>query len=512
MKDLVLVADVGTQRMKVSLIDASGSILEGAVEEYDPPYFSPKAGWAEKDAESYWKTFLNLARNVVADFKERIAAIAVTTQRDSLVLIDENAKALRPVILWLDHRLADFDLKLPFFETLIYKAAGMWRTIKNVYRQAKINWVRQNEPEIWAKTFKVVQLSGFFIARLSGKFVDSVASQIGHIPFDYKRRRWCSKRDIKSKLFPIPDEKLPDLVEPGVVIGNLTKKAKEELGFDAKVIAAGSDKGCETLGLCVVNEDEISLSLSTTATIQTTTRKYFETLPHLPPYPGMIKGTYNPEVEIFRGFWLVRWFRDEFAHFEKSLSEQKGIPAEKLLDDLLKDSEPGSLGLVTQPFWTPGLDNPEARGAIIGFSSFHKREHVYRSIIEGLFFALREGMERIKKKGKLSFKVAKVAGGGSRSGQVLRIAASVLKLPVYRDKRGEAASLGAAMAAFSGLGFYKDLKSASKTMCSLEGPFEPNPKDMEIYDFLYEHAYKRIYPHLKSIYKSFHSHFEEVED
>ena len=502
MKDLALVVDVGTQRMKVSLISPKGEILKKEAGEYDPPYVSLQPGWAEKDPDDYWKMFLSLAKRVLEGFEKRVGAVAVTTQRDSLVFLDENANALRPVILWLDHRLASFDLKLNPFERLIYTLAGKWRTIMNVYRQAKLNWVRQNQPQIWKKTHKIVQLSGYFIAKMTGRFVDSVASQIGHIPFDYKRRRWCTKRDIKYKLFYIPEEKLPELVEPGTVIGKLKREVADELGIDAFMVAAGSDKGCETLGLCVLADDEASLSLSTTATVQTTTRKYFETLPHLPPYPGMVEGTYNPEVEISRGFWLVRWFRDEFAHLEKELSRKRSIEAEKLLDELLHKAEPGSLGLITQPFWTPGLDNPEARGAIVGFSSFHRREHVYRSIIEGLFYALRDGMERMERRGKISFRAVKVAGGGSGSDEVVKIAASVLNLPVYRDRRGEAASIGAAAAAFKGIGIYKDIASAAKEMCDLEGPFEPDPKDANLYEELYKRVYKKLYSRLQKLYKN----------
>ncbi len=497
---LSLVVDVGTQKMKVSIFNTKGEILRKESVEYDPPYFSPKPGWAEYNPEDYWELFLKLAKKVASGIEDKIKVITVTTQRDSLVFMDKAGKVLRPVILWLDHREAQYDLKLPFYEKFIYWLAGKLPTIRNVYRGATVNWVRQNEPHVWEKAYKIVQLSGFFLQRLTGEFVDSVASQIGHIPFDYKSQKWCKKSDIKAKLFPIPKEKLVDLVKPCTVIGKLRKDVRDELGIDAYVVAAGSDKGCETLGVGVVKDDEISLSLSTTSTVQTTTKKYFETIPHLPPYPGIIEGTYNPEVEIFRGFWLVRWFRDEFAYTERIKAKKIGIPAEKLIDEMLESAPAGSMGLITYPFWTPSLDKPEARGSIIGFQSFHKREHLYRSLIEGLFYALREGKERMEKRGNLKFKIAKIAGGGSSSDKIASIAASIMQLPVYREVTEESASLGAAIISFCGMGVFSRLEDGVKEMVHLEGPFEPDEKEKEIYNFIYKEVYRKLYRRLKKLY------------
>ena len=502
---LSLVVDVGTQKMKVSVFDTKGRILRGESVEYDPPYFSPKPGWAEYDPEDYWKLFLSLGKKVVRGVEEKVKAVVVTTQRDSLVFMDREGKVLRPAILWLDHREAKYDLKLPFYEKFIYWLVRKLPVIRSVYKGAAVNWVRQNEPHVWKNTYKVMQLSGFFLQRLTGKFVDSVASQIGHIPFDYKRQKWCKESDLKARLFPIPKEKLVDLVKPCTVIGKLRKEVKDILGVDTYVVAAGSDKGCETLGVGVVKDDEISLSLSTTSTVQTTTKKYFETIPHLPPYPGIIEGTYNPEVEIFRGFWLVRWFRDEFAHLEKRKAREIGVPPEELIDEMLKSVPAGSMGLITYPFWTPSLDKPEARGSIVGFQSFHKREHLYRSLIEGLFYALRDGKEMIERRGKLKFKVAKIAGGGSSSDEIASIAASIMKLPVYREITGEAASLGAAIVSFCGMGVFNDLNEGVKEMVHLEGPFEPNKKEEEIYDFIYGKVYKKLYGRLKKLYDTLYN-------
>ncbi len=492
----VLVADVGTQRLKVAVVDERGRIVSSLDHEYDPPYVSPEPGWAEIDVEEVFQKFLDMASSLDLS---GVSAVAVTSQRDSLVFVGEGGLPLRRAILWLDHRLADYDLHLPLWMNLVYTLAGAKRVIRAVYRQAKVNWIRQKEPEVWRKTSKVLQISGYFISRLTGRIVDSIASQVGHIPFDYRKQKWSSKWDIKSFLFPIPHEKLPELGRPGEIAGKLRREIAERIGLrGAEVVLAGSDKACEMLGLGVKDESTLFLSFSTTSVASTTTRRYFEPLPHLPPYPGMIPGTYNPEIEIFRGFWLVRWFRDEFAHLERKVAEERGEKVEELLDELLKLSPPGSLGLITRPYWTPGLDRPEAKGAIVGFSSFHKREHVYRSLIEGLFFALREGKERLEKRGRLKFDRVVAGGGGSKSDEIMRIAASVMKLPAYRG-REEASVIGAAMAAFVGEGVYKTFEEAIEEMVSLDGPFEPRREDSEVYDFLYRSVYRKIHRGLRSI-------------
>ncbi len=499
---MVLVVDCGTQRMKVMLFEKDGELLDSEVEEYSPPYFSPEPGWAEQDAEYYWKTFLKLSKRLLSRNRGEVEGISVTTQRDSLVLVDGEGKPLRSVILWLDHRKAEFDLRMPPVRKIAYKIVGMWRPIISVYREAKLNWIRQNEPRIWKRTHKVLQISGFFIHRLTGRFVDSVASQIGHIPFDYKRRRWAKRGDLKSLLFPVEREKLPELVEAGTIVGKLRKDLGSELGIgEVPVVASGSDKGCETVGLGVLNDDTASLSLGTTATIQTTTSKYFEPLKFLPPYPSLIPGMYNPEVEIFRGFWLVRWFKEEFGHLEREISRIKSVPPEKLLDEMLDRSPPGSMGLMVQPYWTPGLKMPEAKGAMIGFSSFHKREHVYRSLIEGVMFALREGKDRIERAGKVTIERAGVAGGGSKSEKVCQIAADVLGLPVYRERSGEAAGLGAAISAYVGLGVYGDFEEAVEEMVEISDWFEPDPKNHELYTEMYEGVYRKMYGRLKKLYE-----------
>ena len=159
-----------------------------------------------------------------------IAGVGVTTQRATMVNVDADGKVLRPAIIWLDQRSAEPNYKPSPPMKLIYKIVGMDEPIEKTQKDGKCNWIMQNQPEIWAKTHKYLQVSGFLNFRLSGEFKDSTASQIGHIPFDYKKMKWGKGRQLPNMFFPIAKEKLPDLVGPGELLGKITKKACEETG------------------------------------------------------------------------------------------------------------------------------------------------------------------------------------------------------------------------------------------------------------------------------------------
>ncbi len=143
------------------------------------------------------------------------------------------------------------------------------------------------------------------------------------------------------------------MVQTGELIGTLTKKASDEtgLGMDTKVLAAGSDKGCETIGVGCMDNETISISLGSQASVQTTTDKYYETLTFIPPFQSLIPGLYNPEIQIYRGYWMVSWFKKEFALKEVKLADEMGLVPEVLLDKELAMIPAGSEGLLLQPYW-----------------------------------------------------------------------------------------------------------------------------------------------------------------
>lgn len=507
-KNYMLAIDCGTQSVRALVFDSTGCLLAKEKVEFEP-YFSPHPGWAEQNPELYWESSCIACQKLKennATLWEKLIGVTVTTQRDTCINVDREGNTLRPAILWLDQRMAKCEKPLRLSDRLMYAAAGMQRTIEIVRKKSKANWIKENQPEIWDRTYKYLMVSGYFIHKLTGRFVDSVASQIGHIPFDYKRMCW-PKSDSSSKwgIFGVERDKLPDLVEPGQIIGGITKFAMEKTGIKEglPVISGASDKGCETLGMGCVTPECASISFGTTATIQTTSKDYFEPILFMPSYVAAMPGYFNPEVEIFRGYWMISWFKKEFCAKEVIEAEKLGIPPEKLLDERLDDIPPGCQGLMLQPYWGAGLKTPEAKGAIIGFGDVHTRAHIYRAIIEGVNYALMEGLERIERCSGKKVCSIMVSGGGSQSSMVCKITADMFNRPVYKGNTYETSGLGAAIIGFVGSEIFKSYDEAIKNMVHYDPVFQPNAENSVVYDKLYKKVYKKIYPSLKQHYKKY---------
>lgn len=504
MEKIILSIDCGTQSLRCLLFNARGELLEKTKVEY-APYFSVKPGWAEQDPEVFWKSACQACRALKdrrGDLVRSVSGVGVTTQRDSMVNVDENGKPLRPVITWLDQRKAKKVYFPRGIRKLIYKTVGMEEAIDKAQTDGKCNWIRQYQPDVWERTYKYLQVSGFLNFRLTGLFKDSVASQIGHLPMDYKRMRWSKPGALAAKLFAVEPTKLPELVAPGQLIGTLTDIASSETGLPEglPVIACGSDKGCETIGVGVIDERAASLSFGTTATVQTTSNRYFEPLRFMPPYPAAIPGHYNPEVEIFRGYWMITWFKKEFAHQEVEQARIRGVPPEAVLDELLATVPPGSMGLLVQPFWGPGLKHPAAKGAIIGFGAVHRKAHLYRAVIEGLGYALLDGLLTMQERGRFRAERVAVSGGASQSDEICRITADIFDLPLTRGATHETSGLGAAIVASVGLGIHPTFEAAIERMVTHDTVFEPDPRNVATYRKLYERVYRKMYDSFAPLY------------
>jgi sugar (pentulose or hexulose) kinase len=269
------------------------------------------------------------------------------------------------------------------------------------------------------------------------------------------------------------------------------------------LIAAAADKATEVLGAGCLEPHVACLSYGTTATINTTHKKYIEVIPLLPPYPAAVPSAYNFEIGINRGYWMVTWFKQQFGLREQNIADERGIEPEALFDELVRSVSPGSDGLVLQPYWSPGLvfPGPEARGAMIGFSDVHTRAHVYRAILEGLAYALREGAERTEKRSGKHITELRIAGGGSQSDAALQLTADVFGLPASRPHVYEASGLGAAIDAAVGIGIHKDFSVAIREMTHVRDTFDPNLKTHKQYDDLYYGVYKKMYDRLKPLYE-----------
>lgn len=505
--DLILAIDNGTQSIRALLFDLQGNLVAKSQVQLDA-YFSAQPGWAEHDVEEYWQALCYACQGLWTQSgvrREAVKGVAVTTQRATMINLDKQGKPLRPAIVWLDQRRTDDVPPIGRLWQTAFKLARVDGTINFFRSEAESNWIKSNQPDIWAATDKFLMLSGYLNFRLSGKFVDSIGSQVGYVPFDYKGLNWAGPRDWKWQALPITRSMLPELVPPATPLGAITADASLDTGipFGTPVIAAAADKACEVIGSGCLDPHVGCLSYGTTATINTTSKRYLEVTKFIPPYPAAVPDAYSTEVQIFRGYWMVNWFKEQFGHLEKSQASAQGVPAESLFDDLVNSVPPGSMGLMLQPYWTPGIKipGPEAKGAIIGFGDVHTRAHLYRAILEGLAYALREGKERIEKRSGVPITSLRVSGGGSQSDAAMQLTADIFGLPAVRPHLYETSGLGAAIDAAVGLGLHADFKTAMQKMTRLGKAFEPIPENQKIYDELYRRVYQKMYSRLQPLYR-----------
>jgi sugar (pentulose or hexulose) kinase len=422
-----------------------------------------------------------------------------------MVNLDRDGNPLRPAIVWLDQRRTENLPPIGGPWGQLFKVSGLSYTVAYFQAEAEVNWILKHQPEIWEQTQKYLFLSGYLTYRLVDAYVDSIGCQVGYIPFDYKKHRWAHRFNWKWKAVPVQPHQLPKLIPVGQPLGKISAAASRDTGLPKglPLIAAASDKACEVIGAGCLEPDVACLSYGTSATINTVHTRYIEPVPLVPPYPAAIPGAYNLEIQIYRGFWMVKWFKKEFGMAEQRLAREKGVATEEVLDDLVKSVPPGSQGLILQPYWSPGLRHPgpEARGAVIGFGDVHTRAHLYRAILEGLAYALREGAERIGKRSNVPVRQIRVAGGGSQSDAALQLTADIFGLPVYRPYLYEASGLGAAICAAAGGGLFPDYSTAISAMTRLGDRFDPDPDAREIYEKLYHNIYRKMYSRLKPLYK-----------
>ena len=510
--DHALAIDVGTQSVRAILFDPLGEpIAIGRVP--IEPYVSPQPGWAEQDPEAWWTAIGEACRKLWAAAAaierpigpDAVAGVALTTQRVTLVVADETGAPLRPAIVWLDQRRTDGLPPIGGLWGAVFRAMGVRETVARFQADAEANWIQRNEPAVWKRIRRYGVLSSWLTSRLTGEWVDSTASQVGYLPFDFKRGEWVGRLDWKWQVAPFERGWLPRLVPPTGRLGELTSAAATHLGVAAglPLIAAAGDKQCEALGAGAVQPDVAALSFGTTATIGTTHRRYLEAIPLVPPYPAAIPGAWLVELQVMRGFWMVEWFKREFGASEIARAGALDIPPEALFEELLAASPPGSMGLLLQPYWMPGVryPGPEAKGAMVGFGDVHGRAHVYRAILEGLAYALREGAERTVRRSKVPIRELRVSGGGSQSRAAVQLFADVFGLPASRPHTHEAAGLGAAIDVMLGLGIHADPIDAVAEMVRVADRFDPDPAANRTYEDLYRSVYLPMYERLRPLYR-----------
>lgn len=507
--DLILAIDNGTQSVRALLFDQHGQRV--AKTQVALHYQRDNTQCCEQDADYFWQQVCAACQQLWShdpSFRDRIAAVTLTTQRATVVALDAQFRPLRPAISWMDQRRCHRAAPIGGWWPWLFRLAGVSDTIKQFQRDCEAAWMKENEPQVYARIAHYGLLSSYLSLRFTGQWRDSVAHQVGYLPFDFKAQAWAADWDWKWRACAIARHWLPELVACGDPLGTISAAASAATGIPAGVAlyATGADKAAEVVGSGCVSPQHACLSYGTTATVNLATTTYFEPQRFLPAYPAAMAGAWNAEFQIYRGYWMVSWFRDQFGHPEKFRAEQGGGVPEHYFDELVQAVAAGSDGLMLQPYWSPGVRDPgpEARGAVIGWSDHHTRAHLYRAILEGIAYGLRAGLERMERRCGQRASVLRVAGGGSQSDGAMQITADIFNRPTERMAEFEASGLGAAITTAVALGWYTDYASAIAGMTRVARRFEPQPHTAQHYEALYTEVYQRLYRRLKPLYQRLH--------
>ena len=499
----ILAVDVGTQSVRAIVFNREGDQIASA-RKISEPYYSLQPGWAEIPAEQFWDDSCQVIREVVEKLGAGIAqvkAMTITANRDNIIPLDENDQPLRDWLTWIDTRRTPEII--PILRRTLKGADKLIYTVKRsffdmVAPRSKFNWIRIHEPEVYARAKIYVTLTGFLTHRLCGVFHDSLAMQVGYMPYEAKRQDWY-KIPAVYKILGVRRDQLVDIFPPGSKLGEITEEASEKTLLPAglPLIAAAGDKMCETLGSGVFSPKQATVSYGTMATIGTTITRYVEDSKlKFYTFASCIPDAWNPEYNIYRGYWLITWFCNQY-------SKEQGMP-EFLneMNELAADVPPGSNGLFVFPFWTvqPGL-YPHGKGMVAGWIDRHTVADLYRAFLESIAYALREGLEIMEKKCKTRTEKLYVVGGGSKSDVAMQLTADIFNLPATRLSNTEVCAAGAAINAGIWAGIYKDYEDGVASMMREHKTFYPIPQNVEIYERIYHDIYKKIYLKNKDLFK-----------
>ena len=502
-----LVIDVGSQSVRSAVMNRHGelSCLHAEAVSFDR---SEELGWSEWALNDAWASITQVVRSTLNAMESvwhgsrvpHVQGIAITVMRNSLVWLDEQGSPLRSCITWKDGRRASGHAlaSVPWLNAL--DSVGLAGPFRKHASYSMVNWVNENQPQLASRTRYVGFLSAYLYFKLTGRWVDAVASQVGYLPFDYRRQRWQNQNHWMSRLLGVNVDQLPILQQAGKLMGGLIPAVAAEWGLDAgtPIVAAGADKACELLGAGGVEDNAISVSSGTSISVCATDGRWRSSVFGSPCFPAIKPMHYITEYTIGRGFWLISWFIREFCSDIKHDSDGAGMAPEHLLDDWLSTVPAGCDGLVVQPFWSvpSRYFGTEARGAILGIQDYHRRGHYLRGILEGLMFEVRACVELLRMRFDEPFTTLVVSGGGAESETWLQMLASGTGMEVVRPKEREASLVGAGLCAGLGLGWWSSFEEAQQQAVHGSDRYVPRLDEQAVYNKLYQSVYVQLFPRL----------------
>jgi xylulokinase len=484
----VLGIDASTTATKAVLVGDSGAVVGVGVSEYG--YEFPQPGWAEQDPRLWWDGARSAIRDVLAATGasgDDVAAIGLTGQMHGLVLLDATDDVLRPAILWNDQRTAaECDA--------IRAAVGAERLIEITGNDAltgftapKLVWVRDHEPDLWARAAHVLLPKDYVRLRLTGEHAMDRADGSGTILFDLAARDWSP---VVLEALGIDPVWLPPTFEGPEVTGVLSAAAASATGLHAgtPVVAGGGDQAANGVGVGAVAEGVVALSLGTSGvTFATTSAPLVEAAGRVHAFCHAVPGRWHMMSVMLSAAGSLRWFRDAFA---------SGVEFATLSDEA-GTAPAGSDGLLFLPYLTgersPHPD-PLARGAFVGLTVGHGRPHLTRAVMEGVAFGLKDGLDLMVDAGVPAPSQIRASGGGTASPLWRQILADVLGAEIAAVRTTEGAAYGATMLAAVGAGWFVDVDAIADAWVETTPVAAPGP-DEERYAELHA-EYRNLYPAL----------------
>ena len=496
--------DAGTTALKSVLFDPTGRILASSHEEY--LLLTPGPARVELDAEIYWGACCRTVRAVVANSgiePGRIAALAISSQGETLIPVDAAGCPTRSAIVWLDNRAVAEAREIGsiFDIDAIYRATGQ-PEVTPTWPACKILWLRRHEPATFARTARFLLVEDFLLHRLTGEFVTEYSVQSSSLLLDIANKRWWSPALDAAGIRP---EQLGRLLQPGEVVSPLSRAGAEASGLSRQTLAVtgGLDQMLGAVGAGNIAPGAITeMTGGALAIVATVGQPSYDPLRRVPcHYHG------RPDLYALMPWnqtagMALKWFRDGFYAAEAEAATEAGRDPYDDLAALAATAPAGCQGLVMLPHLEGAACpefNPAARGVFFGATLRHGRPHFIRAILEAVAFMLRQDVELVQALG-VPIQEVRSTGGGARSPLWLQIKADVLQRPITTLACEEVACLGAAMVAATAAGHFTRLEEAVTAMVRVRRTFEPEADNATMYEAGYR-RYLELYERLAPMFR-----------
>lgn len=491
--------DIGTSGTKAVLLDAEGRLAARATAEY--PLHTPRPLWSEQDPEDWW-TAVGVTIREILDRSgiaaKDIAGVGLSGQMHGAVFLGEGDRALRPAILWNDQRTQK---ECDWITETIGRQRVVELTLNSVltgFTAGKIVWVRDHEPEVFARVRRVLLPKDYIRLRLTGEYATDVSDASGTALFDVARRRWS---DEMLDGCGIPAAWMPPAFESPEITGRISATAAAATGLPIgiPVVGGGGDQAAGAVGNGIVEEGIVSSTVGTSGVVFAfADRPVLDPEVRLHTFCHAVPGAWHVMGVMLSAGGSLQWYRDTFCAEEKSQANARGIDPYEVMTAAAAEAPAGSEGLLFLPYLTgertPHPD-PYARGVFFGITRRSSKAHFTRSVLEGVAYGLRDTLE-IMRELRLPMREVRLSGGGARSELWRSILTDVANIPHKTLAVDEGPALGAALLAGVGTGRYPDVPEACRAVVRVTGSTEVCSVNRVAYDRFYG-IYRSLYPALR---------------